>query len=531
MTPARLNGFDRWRPDSLNCAAILESNQTSRVLRRRQQNGHEELSFAPPGYVEGFLILGLRPEALRYLDLVFGSDRRTLRTMRPHDDEDRDEDDSEEEQRLQLLRRRQVEVQVQSITGEMTTVSTDTYVWNGSSADFSGGNSWEEERFLGSSPMQTLLDESQPTWAKEEQSLATIMKTSFVQAGDYLCGPIMAGNLEELTALLAGNKSSFNNPNAGCRVYGHPLQAAIAVGNKDMVQLLLDHDAKVNATGGQYGTPLIAATRTSRKAITKLLLHHGADVFAADRVHVNALYQAVANSDYAVTEMLLEHGAWLGRHWFETLDAAEEAGDEEIRTLLARYDVRKIHRQHMEDGGDECNDANGGGDWNGVRYSKVLTAVVRKVAAVHKVSGNWKGRRGVAVTVAALDAGAPLRLIGMLRNAVTPVKAIFDILEKGDKEQERRRQERSDGGSAEGRQSLKQGHVSYGKGDYQVMADRKQPSVQTRRKVTDNRERAEVHPITKGVRYRPAYNGSQGVGYTVESQIPPVRQHRVRFAV
>ncbi|KAK4443511.1 hypothetical protein QBC34DRAFT_416886 [Podospora aff. communis PSN243] len=440
MTPARLEGYDRFRPRGLNCAVIQDANSTPRILRRRKIDGHYDFPFTPPGHVEGFLILGLRSEAIRYCDLLFGSDRRTIHTLRPQDDADRDDSDSDSDFNppSPLLRRCTVPVQVQTLTGEITTVVADTYVWAGRTSELT--NIWEEERFLRSAPMQKVL-EAQPTWAKEEQALAKTMKTSFALVGDYLVAPIQTGNMRELRRLLDDKL----NPNAECRVYGHPLQAAAAAGRAEMVKMLLGYGANVNTVGGQYGTPLIASTCTSRKAITKLLLKNGADVFASDNVHVNALYQAVANGDYAVAEILLEHGAWLGRDWYETKDLAEERGDEDFQALLDSYDVRKIHRAHVAAGcrydrreiEDNADDSLG--SWEGVRYSKVTLAVVRKAAAVQGDSGSWRGKRGVAVTVAALDAGAPLRLIGMLRKAVAPLQAIIEILRKGDEEQERKR--------------------------------------------------------------------------------------------
>jgi hypothetical protein len=290
--------------------------------------------------------------------------------------------------------------------------------------------------------MQKVL-EAQPTWAKEEQALARKMKTSLALVGDYLVAPIRTGDKSALADLLNSNI----DPNAKCRVYGAPLQAAVVTGRIDMVRMLLDYGAKVNTVGGQYGTPLIASTCTSRKAITKLLLRNGADVFASDSVHVNALYQAVANGDYAVAEILLEHGAWLGRDWYETRDMTEERGDEDFEGLLDAYDVRKMHRQHVAAGSRyarerECRRDRRSedlGTWDGVKYSKIMLAVVRKTAAVQGASGSWRGQRGVAVTVAALDAGAPLKLIALLRNAVAPMQALMEILRKGDEEQERKR--------------------------------------------------------------------------------------------
>ncbi len=360
MTPARLEGYDRWKPSGLNCAVVQASCLSKRIMKERWHNGYSALPCVPPGFVNGFLIRDVRSEALRYCDLLFGSDRRIMKSMRPREDTEGDEDKDIDDSYLahHLLQRESVTVQVEAISGELMTVAAETYVWSYGIDNLT--NIWEEERFLRSSPMQTILRD-QPTWAAEEQALANIMGISFAQAGDALCAPIMAGNYEGLAALL----NNRFDANCSCRVYGYPLTAAVSQGHEDMVKLLLDHHANVNAVGGQYGTALIAAAFSSRKTITKMLLRRGADIFKEDDVHVNALYQAVAHADYSVTEMLLEHGAWLSMHWGEIMDLSEELGDREIQNLLDRYDVRKIHRQHKllgyrrEDESDDSSDGEG----------------------------------------------------------------------------------------------------------------------------------------------------------------------------
>ncbi|KAL2276804.1 hypothetical protein FJTKL_00462 [Diaporthe vaccinii] len=120
---------------------------------------------------------------------------------------------------------------------------------------------------------------------------------------------------------------------------------------EDMIRLLLDNGAQVTGVsdGGQYGTPLIAAAYSGRKTISKLLIQCGADIYEGDGVHVNALYQAVAHGDYALAEMFLDHGAWLCREWREIRDLAEELGDDDIQSLLERYDVRKMHMRYLRD--------------------------------------------------------------------------------------------------------------------------------------------------------------------------------------
>lgn len=470
MTPAILRGYDRWRPRGLNCAVIQDGRMTKKILRRREDKGHKDLPCTPAGEVVGFLILGVRAEALRFCDAIFGGDEKTLRSMKmPDDKDDSDSDSSDEDnashsrrqatnsryrsQRLELLQRQTVEVEVEAQGGSIEKVQAQTYVWCDGIHDLD--NIWEEERFLRSKHMQATLGEASTTsltsWIAQEQTLASIMNVSFARVGDYLCGPILAGNIQELAILL---RNGFD-ANATCRIYGSPLNAAIVKGREDMVRLLILNGAQVSGVseGGQYGTPLIAAAYSGRKSISKVLIQCGADVYEGDGVHVNALYQAVAHGDYALAEMLLDHGAWLCREWREIRDLAEELGDADIQSLLEEYDVRKMHMkylresEHLEENRvsrDEIYDdsvnvrllpgqvKHKAINWDDVNLSKVGVAVIRRVATASRMPGSWKGRRGVVVVLAALNAGAPKDILKLLRGVVNPLRRLAQILREAE---------------------------------------------------------------------------------------------------
>ncbi|ORY09452.1 hypothetical protein BCR34DRAFT_516475, partial [Clohesyomyces aquaticus] len=57
-------------------------------------------------------------------------------------------------------------------------------------------------------------------------------------------------------------------------------QAALVKGNEQVVKLLLDKGADVNAQGGRYGNALQAALVKGNEQVVKLLLDKGADVNA-----------------------------------------------------------------------------------------------------------------------------------------------------------------------------------------------------------------------------------------------------------
>jgi ankyrin repeat protein len=61
---------------------------------------------------------------------------------------------------------------------------------------------------------------------------------------------------------------------------GNAIQAASIEGHEQIVKLLLNQGADVNAQGGLFGNALQAALEGGHEQIVKLLLNRGADVNA-----------------------------------------------------------------------------------------------------------------------------------------------------------------------------------------------------------------------------------------------------------
>ena len=75
--------------------------------------------------------------------------------------------------------------------------------------------------------------------------------------------------------------------------FGSPLQAAANHGEDEIIKLLLEWGADVNAQGGYYGNALQAAAYSGNKEAVELLLERGADINAQGG-HYHTTLQAAA---------------------------------------------------------------------------------------------------------------------------------------------------------------------------------------------------------------------------------------------
>ena len=100
------------------------------------------------------------------------------------------------------------------------------------------------------------------------------------------------------------------DPNAqGGRYENAALQAASAEGHEQIVKLLLDNGANVDAQCGSYGSALQAASAKGHEQIVKLLLDNGANVNAQGGIFGSALYAASANRHGQIIGLLYDNGA------------------------------------------------------------------------------------------------------------------------------------------------------------------------------------------------------------------------------
>jgi ankyrin repeat protein len=108
----------------------------------------------------------------------------------------------------------------------------------------------------------------------------------------------------EIVRLLLDKNAEVN---AQGGLYGNALQAAAYEGKTEIVRLLLDKNAEVNAQGGQYGNALQAAAYTGQTEIVQLLLDKSAEVNAQGGPYVHALHAAILSGNIDVLTILLRN--------------------------------------------------------------------------------------------------------------------------------------------------------------------------------------------------------------------------------
>ncbi|KAK1840600.1 Ankyrin repeat domain-containing protein 50-like protein 3 [Colletotrichum chrysophilum] len=119
--------------------------------------------------------------------------------------------------------------------------------------------------------------------------------------------------------------------------YGNALQAASFKGHDKIVQMLLDKDADVNAQGGDYVNALYIASEEGHDDIVQMLLNKGADVNAHGGEYGNALQAASQGGHNNIVQMLLDKGADVnarGGVYGNALQAASEGGHDNIVQML-----------------------------------------------------------------------------------------------------------------------------------------------------------------------------------------------------
>ena len=142
------------------------------------------------------------------------------------------------------------------------------------------------------------------------------------------------GGHREVVQILLDKEADVN---AQGGVYGNALYAGSFGGHRNIVQILLDKGANVNVQGGVYGNALQAASCIGHRDIVQILLSKGADVNAQGGVYSDALQTASHEGHQEVVQMLLDKGADAnaqGGAYNNALEAASSMGHRDIVQIL-----------------------------------------------------------------------------------------------------------------------------------------------------------------------------------------------------
>lgn len=85
-------------------------------------------------------------------------------------------------------------------------------------------------------------------------------------------------------------------------------------GKRDMIELLLEYGADLEARSSSGQTALLAGSEAGQEGIVRLLIQRGANLFARDSFGESALYKAAANGHVDVMRLLLNHKGFHETH-------------------------------------------------------------------------------------------------------------------------------------------------------------------------------------------------------------------------
>lgn len=117
------------------------------------------------------------------------------------------------------------------------------------------------------------------------------------------------------------------------------MKAAMNTSNPDVVNLLIDADADVNAQN-KYGlTPLMIAAGKNNLAAVKLLLNNGANVNATSKKGITALHLSMFSKNSELIKELLRAGADVNAQEEKHITALMIASSEEVN---ASPDIKEM---------------------------------------------------------------------------------------------------------------------------------------------------------------------------------------------
>ena len=113
----------------------------------------------------------------------------------------------------------------------------------------------------------------------------------------------------EIAKVLLQNEAKVN-VNTKSKSNSHtPLHYAVYIESIEIIQILLDKEADINATNKDKRTPLHVAVEHRKEEIVKLLMQRGANVGLIDKYGYTSLHLAAKHGDLKIIQHLINYGA------------------------------------------------------------------------------------------------------------------------------------------------------------------------------------------------------------------------------
>jgi len=154
--------------------------------------------------------------------------------------------------------------------------------------------------------LQYLLDIDEPSY-RIHQWTAGMAPPGSLESPLHLCSQFGFLDLARIYLEMGGDPNVTSNA-CGRR----PLHRAVEAqsNSADMVKILLERGADVDATDAEHMTPLHLAAHRGHFGLAKLLIGAGADVSAVSRTYGETpLHLAVTGANIEVVRLLVENGA------------------------------------------------------------------------------------------------------------------------------------------------------------------------------------------------------------------------------
>ena len=192
-----------------------------------------------------------------------------------------------------------------------------------------------------------------------------------------------------------------------------PLHNAATLGSPDVMQILLDNGAEIEARDWLDDTPLIVAAQNGRKEAIEFLLANNADINAKSTGRLGnsetALTKSIGRKQFEAARLLIEKGADVdapkGAHSIPLQEAALQGNAELVKLLLAKgADVNS----RSEDGQDALQWAS--------------SKEIAEILIAHGANVNAKDQQGKTPLLFAIETGK-LHIVNLLLDSGADIDA------------------------------------------------------------------------------------------------------------